>query len=79
MMTKLMGGFFKPSAIYMEKIPISGISEEKRAPFITLVDQILDLKKSGGDTTVLERQIDKMVYELYELTPEEIALVSGNA
>ncbi len=74
-----MGGFFEPSAIYMEKIPIPGISEEKRAPFITLVDQILDLKKSGGDTTGLERQIDEMVYELYELTPEEIALVSGNA
>jgi hypothetical protein len=25
----------------------------------------------------LERQIDKMVYELYELTPEEIEIVEG--
>ena len=79
MMTKLMGGFFEPSSIYMEKIPIPEISNEKRAPFITLVNQILDLKKSGGDTTELENRIDEMVYELYGLTVEEIALVSGNA
>ena len=25
-----------------------------------------------------DQQIDKLVYELYELTPEEIAIVEGN-
>jgi len=29
------------------------------------------------DTSALERQIDKMVYALYGLTPEEIAIVEG--
>ena len=28
-------------------------------------------------TGALERQIDKMVYKLYGLTPEEIAIVEG--
>ncbi len=57
------------------KIPIKNISIKERSPFTSLVDQILDLKKSGGDTTKLEIQIDAMVYELYDLTPDEIALV----
>jgi len=27
----------------------------------------------------LDRQIDNLVYQLYELTPEEMAIVGGNA
>ncbi len=49
-------------------------------PFITLVAQILTAKKKDpkADTSDLEDQIDEMVYKLYELTPEEIAIVEGN-
>ena len=48
-------------------------------PFITLVDKILAAKQKdpNADTSALERQIDEMVYELYGLTPEEIAIVEG--
>jgi hypothetical protein len=58
-------------------------------PFITLVEQILDAKKQppsspfskgelpDADTSALEQQIDKMVYELYGLTQEEIEIVEG--
>ncbi|MDI6728677.1 MAG: hypothetical protein QMD44_07115 [Thermodesulfovibrionales bacterium] len=48
-------------------------------PFITLVDQILTAKKQdpNADTSALEKQIDEMVYALYGLTPEEIAIVEG--
>jgi len=31
-----------------------------------------------ADTTVLERGLDRLVYELYELMPVEIALVEGH-
>ena len=75
---KLQGSY---SSIYPEdirQIPIKKISPTEQTPFIALVDQILDLKTSGGDTTALERQIDEMVYKLYDLTPEEIAIVEGN-
>lgn len=56
---------------------------------ITLVNQILTAKKqppsspfSKGefkevDTFALEKQIDEMVYALYGLTDEEIAIVEG--
>ena len=57
---------------------------------VQLVDQMLEAKKhlavarSEGDKNfyeskcaTLDRQIDSLVYELYELTPEEIAIVEG--
>jgi hypothetical protein len=30
-----------------------------------------------ADTSVLEREIDQLVYKLYDLTPEEIAIMEG--
>lgn len=31
-----------------------------------------------ADTSILERNLDEMVYKLYDLTEEEIAIVEGN-
>ena len=44
------------------------------------VTQILTLKKSDptADTSALEAEIDKLVYALYGLTAEEIAIVEGD-
>ena len=41
------------------------------------VDSILDAKRTNADadTTALEKEIDQIVYSLYDLTPEEIAIV----
>ena len=59
---------------------------------VQLVEQMLALHKqlpeakTGHEQTLIQRQIDatdrqidKLVYELYELTPEEIAIVENNA
>ena len=45
----------------------------------SLVAQILSDKRINpkANVTELERKIDQLVYELYELTPEEIAVVEG--
>ena len=45
----------------------------------SLVDKILDAKKTNhaADTTALEKEIDQLVYQLYELTDEEIGIVEG--
>ncbi|OWP82683.1 hypothetical protein BWK59_14555, partial [Flavobacterium davisii] len=42
-----------------------------------IVDQILSLKKDNpeADTAALEREIDTLVYQLYDLTEQEIAIV----
>ena len=56
-------------------MPIKYISFENQQPFITLVNQILFSKKENGDTTDLEKQIDIMVYKLYELDYEEVLII----
>ena len=46
-----------------------------------LVDRILAAKRAGDAATVaaLEAEIDTHVFRLYGLTPEEVALIQGNA
>jgi len=65
---------------------IKELSPEAQRPFIDLVDRILAitqdedyLQNPGKQARVqeYEREIDKMVYELYGLTEEEIAIVEG--
>ena len=43
------------------------------------VDRILSAKKSNpfADTTALEREIDRLVYDLYGLNEDEIKIVEG--
>ena len=35
------------------------------------------LRRLEADIAVTDRQIDRLVYELYSLTPSEIAIVEG--
>jgi hypothetical protein len=60
-------------------MPIKYNENINQKPFIDKVNQILDLKKenSSADTLALEKEIDKLVYELYGLTDEEIKIVEG--
>jgi len=46
-----------------------------------VVDKINIAKKRNPmvDTNILEREIDKHVYALYDLTPDEIKIVEGVA
>ena len=80
---ELQGGTRELSTIFFENIPIPPITppNQKTAKKIeALVDQILAAKKDNPKTktTELERQIDELVYELYELTSEEIELVENS-
>lgn len=56
-------------------IPIKMVSNEIEEKIITLVERIIELKKSDKDTQDLENKIDEMVCDLYELTEEEKDLV----
>lgn len=64
--------------IYIEQIPIPKIPDVKQQPFIILVNQIIEQKQLGKDTTTLEAKIDELVYKLYDLTAEEIKIVEEN-
>ncbi len=61
----------------LEKFPIPKLTASDQQPFIELVEKILAAKKAGQDTSAWEAEIDTLVYGLYGLTDEEIAIVEG--
>ena len=62
---------------YVKEFPIPEAACDQQALIIELVDQILNVKRTDPDADVseLENEIDQIVYLLYDLTPEEIAIV----
>jgi hypothetical protein len=58
---------------------IKALPNKEQQPFIKLVERILAAKRANpqADTSELEREIDQLVYQLYGLTEEEIAIVEG--
>jgi hypothetical protein len=64
---------------YFGQIPIPQANQKQRKLITSLVDQIITSKKSDpkADTTALETEIDQLVYQLYELTEEEIKIIEG--
>ena len=65
---------------FLEKLPIPPITPSNQhivSQIESLVDKILAAKKTNhaADTTTWEKEIDRLVYQLYELTDEEIAIV----
>ena len=61
----------------MENIPVPTATPAQQKSIIDLVDKILAAKKANpqADTTDLEKQIDQLVYKLYNLTPAEIETI----
>ena len=59
----------------LKKVPIPSISNSFKKQIEKLVDKILSLKKQNHDTTSLEKEIDVLVYHLYELTYDEVQLI----
>ena len=60
------------------EIPVRKASEGEQKRIVGIVDKINEKKDSdpAADTSRLESEIDQLVYALYGLTPEEIAIVA---
>lgn len=65
---------------YFSQIPIATGNDIVRKKISVLVNEVLSTKKQNpsADTTELENQIDQLVYQLYELTEEEIKIIESN-
>jgi hypothetical protein len=63
--------------VSVKSIPVREISQEQQQPIISLVDQILTSKKSNpkADTSELEKEIDNLVYKLYQLRYNEVKII----
>ena len=64
-----------------KQLPIPNATLDQQMPVTRLANQILDTKRidPNADVSQLEYEINQIVYSLYDLTPEEIAIVEENA
>ncbi|MEI6847535.1 MAG: N-6 DNA methylase [Chlorobiaceae bacterium] len=73
--------FFK---IFVEVLPIVPVINSTQSIFVEitrLVTNVLDVKKNDmkANTSHIEQQIDQLVYQLYDLTSEEIRIIEKQA
>jgi hypothetical protein len=69
------GGYLEYKVQYVENIPIKNCGSKIKERIILIVKKIFSLKSNNQDTTSLEREIDVMVYKLYELTYGEVKTI----
>ncbi|MTJ22197.1 type II restriction endonuclease [Dolichospermum sp. UHCC 0352] len=75
LLSKLQGDFYEPSSIFMKDFPIPPATESQRKAIENLIQKCLAAK--GKDVKNIETEIDQLVYQLYELTAEEIKIIEG--
>ncbi len=65
----------------IKSLPIPKATEAQQTEIAEIVEKILAAKKANpkAETSAWEHEIDKLVYGLYELTADEIAIVEGKA
>ncbi|NCS47797.1 MAG: class I SAM-dependent DNA methyltransferase [Microcystis aeruginosa BK11-02] len=71
------GGFFEFKPMYVSQIPIPNLTEYQKESLEKLVKKCLDYKKSDpkADTSELEKEIDNLVYKLYQLRYNEVKII----
>ena len=62
----------------IKQVPIPKPSLNQMQLIASLVDKVIANKQKTNDTCILEREIDQQIYALYNLTPEEIAIIEQN-
>ena len=84
--TDLQNGYLQAFKENLFQIPVPNVSIKQQIQIINIVELILTMvsnanySESGEKQAKVkeyERQIDQMVYKLYDLTPEDIAIVEG--
>jgi REP element-mobilizing transposase RayT len=77
---RLGSTFIETKIFHLLKFRIPTLTTKEQKPFVNLVDKIISTKEKNteADTSPLEKQLDEMVYKLYDLTEEEIKTIEGN-
>jgi len=84
----LAGGYLGINKSTIEELPLVDIDKDEQKKISDLVDKILAITKSDNflenptkkeEVKEYEKQIDQLVYKLYELTPEEIEIVENSS
>ena len=73
----LAGGYLAINKSTIEALPFTEIAENQQNEIENLVNQILEAKQAGKDSSVFEASIDQLVYQLYDIGTEEQAIIEG--
>lgn len=83
----MLGNNYQIDKKLLVALPLNTASTNDQKSFVEIVDKILSrtqsvdyLQNPAKQAKVhdLEKQIDKLVYDLYNLTPEEIKIVENS-
>lgn len=74
---KMQGNNYQLDKDPLMEIPIYNPSEKIQSKFSTKIDSILHSKKENISSESVEREIDVMVYHLYELSYEEALIIDS--
>ena len=72
---ELQGGTRELRKIFFDKIPVIKVDNETNIIFETKIAEIQILKQQNIDTTKQEIEIDNLIFDLYQLTKEEKAMI----
>jgi len=61
----------------LRELFVKNISLEEQGIFVKMVDEILSKKAQNQETNFLEKELDLLVYQLYELSETEIQLIEN--
>ena len=74
--SEIRGGFFRWKRQYMEQLSIFSATDKQKYPIIDRVKKII-ANPDTPNIPRLEKEIDKLIYDLYNLTAGEIKIVEG--
>jgi hypothetical protein len=72
----IRGGFVRFFSQYVGQLPVPAATPAQQSYILSLVQQIL-ATPDAPEVPLIEAKIDRMVYQLYDLTRDEIALVEA--
>jgi hypothetical protein len=91
--TNLRGGYFTMKTNYLKPFPVVEPEKKTESQIVNLVENILELNKKLNNSTtklletdktiykqekvLIEKKINILIYQLYDLTLEEIKIVEG--
>ena len=71
------GGYFEYKPMFIEKLPVPQLTENLQLQFISLTDAVINAIKQNENTFQIEKEIDNLIYKLYELDDEEINFIEA--
>lgn len=72
---KMQGNSYQLDKEPLLEIPIFKPADKDKNEIANLIDTIISLKQQGKDSSKEEKEIDDLIYQLYDLTEEEIKIV----